>query len=346
MTAGQGARAPAGRHTPDGLLLMAHGTPARSEDLASFYTEIRRGSPPPPHLLQELAGRYQAIGGLSPLAALSERQRVGVAEALDRRAPGRFTVALGTKFADPRIADAVDVLVAAGCRGAVGVVLAPHSSAVSVGDYRRRAEAAADGRLPLTVVDRWHLEPGLVALLADRVRVAVAGLPPTAHPVVVVFTAHSVPQRVVDAGDDYPAQVRATAEAVMAALGIRARAAVGEEDPVGDDGALGGVRGEVAFQSAGRTADPWVGPDLLQAVRRAAGEGAAGIVVCPVGFVSDHLEVLYDLDIEARAVADEAGVAFARTASFNDDPALCDVVAEVVLRAAGGGGAADGSGRA
>jgi ferrochelatase len=320
---------------PQGLLLMAHGTPSRPEELAAFYTEIRRGSPPPADLLAELADRYRAIGGLSPLAARSEAQRAGVAAALEQIEPGRWVVALGTKFADPRIAEAVDALVAAGCRRAVGVVLAPHSSIVSVGDYRRRAEEAASGQLDLRVVDRWHLAPGLAAALAERVRAAIARLPPAAGPPVVVCTAHSVPQRVVDAGDDYPAQVQATAEAVLAELGVPLVAgppAPGDAGRGGRSG-RGAVAGEavgmVAFQSAGRTADPWVGPDLLDTIRRWAAAAARAVVVCPVGFVSDHLEVLYDLDVEARQVAESAGVAFARTESFNDDPVFCEVVARV-----------------
>lgn len=301
---------------PAGVLLMAHGTPAREQDLPGFYTEIRRGSPPPPHLLQELADRYQAIGGLSPLAALSEAQRAGVAAALQRRGGDPVVVVLGNRFADPRIEEAMERLVGAGCRRVAGVVLAPHSSAVSVGEYRRRALAAAGSRLAIAVVDRWHLHPGLVALLAARVRAAVDGLPaPQRQAVVVVCTAHSVPRRVVDTGEDYPDQVRATAAAVLAA----AR-----------------VPGEVAFQSAGRTADPWVGPDLLQVLRSLPAAGARAVVVCPVGFVSDHLEVLYDLDIEARQAAASVGLGFARTASLNDDPAFCDVVADVARAALAG----------
>ncbi len=300
--------------TTTGLLLMAHGTPARPEDLLAFTTEVRRGHPPSPELLDELRARYDAIGGLSPLAAISDAQRGGVQAALDRRAPGRWVTALGCKFAAPRIPEAVDRLVAAGCDQVVGVVLAPHSSTVSVGDYRRRAVDAAAGRIPVHVVDRWHLHPGLVTLLADRVRAAVAGVPSDRRArVVVLCTAHSVPVRVVDAGDDYPDQVAQTAEAVLSASG---------------------TDGSTAFQSAGRTAEPWVGPDVLDAIRQAAADGATAVVVCPVGFVSDHLEVLYDLDIEARSVAEQAGLWFARTASCNDDPVFCDVVADVALDAA------------
>jgi uroporphyrinogen decarboxylase len=299
---------------PIGVLLLAHGTPGRLEDVEPFYTEIRRGSPPPPALLQELVDRYRAIGGTSPLVAISEAQRAGVARALAGRLGRCPPVALGQKFAEPRIEAAVDRLVAAGCRRVVGVVLAPHSSVVSVGEYRRRALAAAADRLELTVVDRWHLHPGLVALLAQRVRRSLEDLRlAPGERAFVLCTAHSVPERVVAGGDDYPAQVRATAEAVLGAAGV--------------------AEGGVCFQSAGRTAEAWVGPDLLQEIDRLAAEGYQAVLVCPVGFVSDHLEVLYDLDVEAAARAAAAGIRFARTPSLNDDPGFCAVVADVALTA-------------
>jgi len=299
-----------------GVILLAHGTPPSLGDVAAFYTEIRRGSPPPPALLQELVDRYRAIGGVSPLVAISRAQQAGVAKALAGRLGRVVPVALGQKFAPPRIEEAVQELLDAGCRRAVGVVLAPHSSVVSVGEYRRRAEAAAAGRLELSVVDRWHLHPGLVALLAARVRRTLDALALTEEErAFVLCTAHSVPQRVVDAGDDYPDQVAATARAVLEAAGV--------------------LEGGVCFQSAGRTAEPWVGPDLLQEIDRLAAEGFDAVVVCPVGFVSDHLEVLYDLDIEAAARAEAAGIRFARTPSCNDDPGFCAVVADVALEALG-----------
>lgn len=316
-----------------GVLVMAHGTPPSLDGLESFYTEIRRGSPPPAPLLADLRRRYEAIGGVSPLTERTRAQVAGLAAALEREAPGRFAPAYGAKFADPRIEAAVDELLGHGATRLVGLVLAPHSSTVSVGEYARRARAAvaaadADAGLgragvELTVVDHWYDAPGFTELLADRVTGAVDSLPAAARSgAVVLFTAHSVPRRVIEAGDPYAEQVAASAAAVAAAA------------PVG--------RWEVAWQSAGRTADPWLGPDILDVIRDLPARGATACVVCPIGFVSDHLEVLYDIDIEARQVAEAAGLPFARTASLNDDGRFCEVLAGVILSAAGDDRAAAG----
>ncbi len=302
-----------------GVLLMAHGTPATPEEIPGFYTEIRRGRPPSPELLDDLVRRYEAIGGTSPLQDRTRAQATALTAALDTRAPGRFVLRLGTKFAAPRIEEAVAELDRAGVSSAVGLVLAPHSSTVSVGEYARRAEeaAAAQGRpFHLELVDHWHLAPGLVPLLAGRVLDALDRLPEADRAgAVVVFTAHSVPTGVVEAGDPYPAQVEETARAVAAEAGLE--------------------RWSVAWQSAGRTEEPWLGPDLLAVLPALAAGGTTTSVVCPVGFVSDHLEILYDLDIEAAGVASAAGMTLTRTDSLNDDPAFADILAGVVLEAAG-----------
>jgi protoporphyrin/coproporphyrin ferrochelatase len=304
---------------PVGVLVMAHGTPHSLDELPAFYTEIRRGNPPPPELLADLERRYRAIGGTSPLNERTAAQVEGIGAALDARAPGRFEVAAGAKFASPRIADAVRSLGRAGVSRLVGLVLAPHFSAVSVGDYARRARAAAQalgpddgGPLDVEMIDSWHLAPGLVGLQATRVRDALHELPPGGRAQAeVLFTAHSIPARFVDDGDPYPAQVLQSGAAIAAEAGL--------------------TRWSVAWQSAGRTADAWLGPDVREVIAALPGAGATGVVVCPVGFVSDHLEVLFDVDVEARAVAERAGIPFARTASLNDDPEFCDVLAGVVL---------------
>jgi ferrochelatase len=300
---------------------MAHGTPHTLDELPAFYTEIRRGSPPPPDLLADLERRYRTIGGTSPLNERTSAQVEAVRLALEARAPGRFVVAAGAKFASPRIADAVGVLGQAGVGRLIGLVLAPHYSAASVGDYARRAHSAATalgpgdgGPLDVEMIDHWYSAPGFVALMATRVRAALDLLPPDARvEATVVFTAHSIPARLVADGDPYGAQMLASATAIAEASGL--------------------ARWSVAWQSAGRTADAWLGPDVRDVIKAMPAAGATAVVVCPVGFVSDHLEVLYDLDIEARAVADEAGIVFARTASLNDDPEFCDVLAGVVLDA-------------
>lgn len=284
---------------------MAYGTPATPDDIEAYYTHVRRGRPPTPELLADLRGRYEAIGGTSPLLERTREQAAGIQAALG----DGFRVELGMKHAPPFIEDGVAALAEMGVDGVVGVVLAPHYSALSVGEYARRAEDAAKAaRLPITVVKSWHLAPGYLDLLAGFVRAEVAGL--DADPVEVVFTAHSLPTRILDMGDPYPGQLAETADAVAARADL-------------DSWSVG-------WQSAGRTPEPWIGPDLLAVLPGLVEAGMAGVVVCAAGFVSDHLEILYDLDVEARAEADRLGLAFARTPSPNAHPLFCATLAEVV----------------
>jgi len=305
--------------TPVGVLVMAHGTPGSPEEIEPFYTRIRRGRPPSPQQLADLVRRYEAIGGTSPLAARTRAQVEGLAGALESSAPGRFRVAFGAKHTEPSIERAAGELAASGVAGVVGLVLTPHRSARGSGEYLDRAAAAVEdvaAGLAFMRVDEWFDEPGFPELLAGRLRTVAEGEEaPT-----VLFTAHSVPE---GAGSEpYRAQVERSAGLVAAAAGL-------------DDAA---VPWRVAWQSAGRTDQQWLGPDLLGTLDWLASHGARSVVVCPVGFVADHLEILYDLDIEAKARAAEVGLAFARTPSLNDDPAFLGILAGVVQRAAVGVG--------
>lgn len=298
-----------------GVVVMAYGTPARPEDVEAYYTHIRRGSAPTPEQLADLQRRYDAIGGISPLAERTEAQRAGLQAALDARAPGRCRVVLGQKHAAPFIEDAAASLADAGVEHVVGLVLAPHFSAFSVGQYQERlAAAAAERGVPTSAIESWHLEPAYVDFLAVAVRDALASMPERTK---VLFTAHSLPERVL-VGDPYPEQLHASASAVAGVVGLDRWAGW-----------------SLCWQSAGRTPEPWRGPDVLEVVRDLAATGRAeGVLVCPQGFVSDHLEVVYDLDIETRAVADEVGLRFERTRVLNDDAAVLAALAERVLAAA------------
>jgi ferrochelatase len=289
------------------VLLMAYGTPATPDDVEAYYAHVRRGRPPTPELLDDLRRRYAAIGGTSPLLERTRAQTACVQAALGEG----FLVELGMKHAAPFVEDGIAALAAAGARGVVGLVLAPHYSALSVGEYEARAATAAAGQgVDLHFVRSWHLEPGYVDLLAGFVTEAVGSL--NVDPVEVVFTAHSLPARILQTGDPYPEQLRQTAEAVATRAEVE--------------------RWSVAWQSAGRTPEPWIGPELLTVLPGLAAAGARGVVVCPAGFVSDHLEILYDLDVEAARAAADLGLPFARTASPNDHPAFCTTVADVVRR--------------
>lgn len=300
-----------------GVVVMAYGTPASPDDVEAYYTHIRRGRPPTPELLAELKGRYDAIGGISPLAARTQAQLDAVAAALDAAEPDRFTVTLGQKHAAPFIEDGVAALIASGVDLVVGLVLAPHYSGFSVGQYHERAATtAAEAGVGFRGVDSWHLEPAFVDFQAATVRERLAGLPDRTK---VVFTAHSLPERVL-AGDPYPDQLAASAEAVAERVGLDRWAGWG-----------------LGWQSAGRTPEPWRGPDILEIIRDLADTGRAeGVLVVPQGFTSDHLEVLYDLDIEAAAVADEVGLAFARTDVVNAHPTVMGALADRVRALADG----------
>jgi protoporphyrin/coproporphyrin ferrochelatase len=292
------------------VLVMAYGTPRSLDEVESYYTDIRRGRPPPPDLLEELTARYRAIGGRSPLLEITSAQARGIEERLGVRAY------IGQKHAAPFIADAIEKMRGDGVERAVGLVLAPHYSSMSVGDYARRAERAAAelswaGKLDM--VESWHLEPGYLELLDERVHDARAQLPKTAPAgATVIFSAHSLPERIVASGDPYPSQLAETAAAVAKRAGLESW--------------------RVAWQSAGRTDDPWLGPDILEVIVELADAGTSGVVLCPCGFVSDHLEVLYDIDIEAARLAAKLDLPLVRTASPNDDPKFLDTLAAVAAR--------------
>lgn len=307
-------------NTRTAVVLMAYGTPRSRDEILPYYTDIRRGRPPTPEQLADLVARYEAIAPpgsdiLSPLAARTEAQRAGLQAALDTAAPGQYHVVLGLKHAEPMIETAVAELVADGFQRIVGLVLAPHYSSYSIGQYIGRVRAAAEPHgIEVVGVDSWATEPAYIDFLARDLTAKLALMPANTK---VFFTAHSLPQRIIDGGDPYTTELRATAEAVAAAVGLSEW-----------------TDWAIAWQSAGRTPEPWLGPDILQVIDElAASENAAGVVVSAVGFVADHLEVLYDLDIEAAHRAHEKGLAFARTACVNDDPAVMAALARRVIAA-------------
>lgn len=295
------------------VLLMAYGTPRTPEEIEPYYTDIRRGRPPTPELLAELVERYQAIGGISPLAERTESQRDALQRALDERSPGTYEVVLGLKHAEPMIETAVDDLATRGFTRIIGLVLAPHFSTYSIGQYMDRARAAAAPHgISVSGIESWAVEPAFVSFLASDLTKRLRDMPEGTK---VLFTAHSLPQRIIDAGDPYPNELRATAQAVADAAGIAEWSTW-----------------SIAWQSAGRTPEPWIGPDILAVVDDlAASDDASGVLVCACGFVADHLEVLYDLDIEAKHYAQERGLAFDRTACVNSDPGVIGALADRVI---------------
>lgn len=299
------------------VVLMAYGSIETLDQVPAYYTHIRGGRPPSPELLEELTERYRAIGGTSPLSGHTERQRAAVEAALRERGLD-VPVHAGMKHIAPFIGDVVADLAGQGVTHVVAMALAPHFSTMSACAYchavaeGRDAVRAGGGELTFEIVRDWHAEPRFVEALASATREALDRLDGSAAEARVVFTAHSLPRRILDVGDPYPELLRETAGLVAERLGIEAWT--------------------FAFQSAGRTADPWLGPDLTDHLRELAAGGARHVVVCPVGFVADHLEVLYDIDIEAQEVASELGLRLVRARSMNDDPTFVAGIADVLER--------------
>ena len=281
----------------DAVVLMTYGSPSSPEEIRPYLEDVRGGRPVSDEAVEELAERYRRIGG-SPLDEVTEAQRAALERVL------ALPVFVGMKHWRPRIAEAVEAALGAGACRIVGLVLAPHYSSMSVGEYRARLEQAVTRRAELVLIESWHDEPAFLDVLAGRVRGTDAW---------VVFTAHSLPERIVVAGDPYQEQLLETSRLVAERAGLE--------------------RWSFAFQSASPTGEPWLGPDVLDELERLHREGVRNVLVAPVGFVSDHLEILWDLDVQAREKAQALGLELARTASLNDDPAFVRALAEIVRKA-------------
>ena len=280
------------------VILMAYGSPATAEDVAAYLADIREGKPVSQQAIDELSERYRRIGGRSPLDEITEAQRAGLERELG------LPVYVGMKHWRPRIAEAVEAALSGGAETLVGLVLAPHYSRLSIAGYRERLESALQGRAELVFVESWHDHEPFLDVLASRVR----GF--DGH---VVFTAHSLPERILRDGDPYRDQLLETSRLVAERAGL--------------------ADWSFAFQSASATGEPWLGPDILEELQTLAANGERRVLVCPVGFVSDHLEILWDLDIEAREKAAEVGLELERIESLNDDPEFVRTLAGIVKKA-------------
>jgi len=282
------------------VVLMAYGSPERISDVPAYYADIRGGRPIAPEHLADLVERYRRlrIENSSPLNAITEETRAALEAELG------LPVFTGMKHWTPRIAAAAESALARGADEVVGLVLAPHYSRLSIAGYREQLELAIARRAELRFVESWHDEPGFVELLADRVRGA------DAH---VVFTAHSLPARILEQRDPYKEQLLETSRLVAESAGL------GEWS--------------FSFQSESPTGEPWLGPDILDHLGSLHRQGVERVLVCPVGFVSDHLEIRWDLDVEAREKAVELGMQLERIEMPNADPAFVRTLAGIVKRA-------------
>jgi protoporphyrin/coproporphyrin ferrochelatase len=315
---------------PIGVLVMAYGTASGPDDVERYYTDIRGGRRPPPQHLEELRARYAAIGDRFPLLEITREQAEGIGRELNEHEEDDYVAFIGMKHSPPTIEEAVASMTTEGIDRAVGIVMAPHWSGMSVETYIDRVQAAAGGEGPaFAFVRGFHDDPGFIQFLAARVTDALAALPEDVRGnSAVVFTAHSLPVRTEDDGSQRCVLCRAT----VCATACRYHDGLGETaELVAADAGVSDWA--TAWQSVGRTDDPWWGPPLEEVISDLARAGRAGLVVCPAGFVSDHLEILYDVDIEARRVAEDAGMAFVRTQMPNADPEFVRVLAHVARQA-------------
>ena len=279
------------------MILMAYGSPERVADVPAYYADIRGGRPISPENLEDLVARYRALGieNANPLNAITETTRAALEQELG------LPVHTGMKHWDPRIADAAEAALSAGASRLVGLVLAPHYSRLSIAGYRQLLDEAVADRANVIFVESWHDDPGLIAFLADRIRDT------DAH---VVFTAHSLPARILDEGDPYQNQLLETARLIADSAGV--------ED------------WSFSYQSESPTGEPWLGPDILDHLEELSRRGVEDVLICPIGFVSDHLEIRWDIDTEAQDRARELGLHLDRIEMPNDDPRFVHALAEIV----------------
>ncbi|HLR22693.1 MAG TPA: ferrochelatase [Pseudogracilibacillus sp.] len=298
-----------------GLLVMAYGTPYKEEDIEPYYTHIRHGRKPSAEALQDLTERYQAIGGISPLARITEEQATAIKDKLNEmQNEYEFELFIGLKHINPFIEDAVESMEKAGIKQAVSLVLAPHYSTFSVKAYNARAQETADKYgITLTSVEDWYNAPGFIQYWSDQISDTYEKMTEQERDnAVLIVSAHSLPEKILKDGDPYPEQLAETAKLITDKAGIK-------------DYAIG-------WQSEGNTPDPWLGPDVQDLTRELHEEkGFTTFVYTPVGFVSDHLEVLYDNDYECKVVCDEIGAKYYRPEMPNTNPLFIETLANVVF---------------
>lgn len=298
-----------------GLLVMAYGTPYKEEDLERYYTHIRRGRKPSDEMLQDLRDRYDAIGGISPLARITDDQAEALKDALNEKQDDiEFKVYLGLKHIEPFVEDAVAQMAEDGIEEAVSIVLAPHYSTYSVKSYNGRAkEEAEKNGISIRSVESWYDAPGFIDYWKDVIEAEYNKMTEEEkEKACLIVSAHSLPMKILEGGDPYPDQLKRTAELISEATGI--------------------TQYEIGWQSEGNTPDPWIGPDVQDLTEELYHEkGYRSFVYAPVGFVSDHLEVLYDNDYECKVVCDKVGANYYRPEMPNTHPTFIQTLAGVVM---------------
>lgn len=298
-----------------GLLVMAYGTPYKDEDIERYYTDIRHGHKPSEEMIADLRGRYHAIGGLSPLAKITEAQAYGLEKALnDAQDEVEFKAYIGLKHIEPFIEDAVATMHKDGIEEAISIVLAPHYSSFSVEAYNKRAKDAADklGGIHIQAINDWYKQPKFIQMWADRINETAKQIPADELiDTVLIVSAHSLPEKIKQHNDPYPDQLQETADLIFDKVAVPHYA--------------------LGWQSEGKTGEPWLGPDVQDLTRELYGrQKYKHFIYTPVGFVAEHLEVLYDNDYECKVVTDEVGAAYHRPPMPNADPEFLEVLRTVV----------------
>jgi len=297
--------------TPIGVLVMAYGGPDKLDDVAPYLMDVRGGRTTSPAVITEVRGRYREIGGRSPILERTLAQASALQEALD---PGQraFRLYTGMRHWHPYIKDVLAEMAGAGIDRAVGLVMAPHYSRMSVGVYHKKVDEAQTP-IAMRQIEQWHLLPGYLDALADHIRDAVQRYQPEVRASVpIVFTAHSLPECILTWNDPYPGQLQATVAAVIDRLGP--------------------YQGEhhFAYQSAAMTPDPWLGPDVTQMIGQLAEQGHKHVLIAPIGFVCEHVEILYDIDVALQRQARALGLHLERIEMLNTAPAMINGLADLV----------------
>ena len=297
----------------EGVLLMAYGSPERAEDIEPYYTHIRGGRKPSPQEIESLRERYLAIGGKSPLLAIT----TSTATRLQARLGGGYKVYAGMKHWHPYVGEVFHQIFGDGIGDLLAIALAPHYSKMSIGSYQeavKSANLAVGGGISVKFVDEWYENPNFLKVWKNRIERSLSEKfqEHSMEDLFVLFTAHSLPERILTWGDPYKLQLFETADKLASMLSLKRN------------------QYAFAFQSAGRTSEPWLGPDILAKLRELRKMGCKEILIAPIGFVSDHLEILYDIDVEAMQLAKEVGIHLERTESLKDSEEFVEVLASIV----------------
>ncbi len=300
--------------TPHGIFVLAYGTPETLDDVLPYYTHIRGGRPPSPEALADLVYRYEKVGGQTPLLGLSASVAEQIQDRLDAEHPGAYKIYLGMKHWHPYIGDVVPQIIADGVTEVTALVLAPHYSRYSLEGYRKYIQKALDhgeGTFALNFIETWHDQPAFHELVAGRILEGLSHWPEERRAgVTVLFSAHSLPEKIVAMDDPYPQYLAESAQSIADLLGLPSH--------------------RFCFQSAGNTGEPWLGPDIVAYLETLHAEGVTDVLSVPFGFVAEHLEVLWDIDTEAKDKADELGMTLRRIRMPNADAEFVDVLLSVL----------------